>query len=204
MRWATFLWIAILYCSTAHSEVCASVHARMFGIFQQFNDYRSLGFSVRTGSNRLTIERRRNEENHILFADGQIIGRGILSLGLLTRSEVAPERLAGFRGQALFDLMMEYFEGQVRGVSGEWLSGSDNLAAFQSLVWSEANLQTAAKGTWSGRQALRHGYTEVEILDAATDPFSGEYTKVVVLFTKKEVDRSRLAQTKSSLRNPQR
>lgn len=182
MRIALLFSCFFIFAGELRAENCGAVHLRWPEIRAEIQNYRRLGFKVKANLNKLEIERRK--DNHILFAEGMMVGHGVLSLGFYTRSSVAPERVPGFSGRQLFDLMMNYFKHEIEVIKGEWINGGDNIETFSKLVASGMSYENAALGTWTGQQAKRHGFTEVEILEVSQ--VENDFLKVVVIFFRKE------------------
>ncbi|MCW3844736.1 HINT domain-containing protein [Micromonospora yasonensis] len=82
-------------------------------------------------------------------------------------------------GREMFDRVMAHFGDRVNGIQGYWVYG-DNLAAFNAAVRNGDPLRSAARGTWTGRQAARYGFTRVKILIA--DENLDGFTKVSAMF----------------------
>ncbi|WP_433064879.1 hypothetical protein [Dactylosporangium sp. CS-033363] len=100
-------------------------------------------------------------------------GDGELML-MMARNEGSP-----ISGRQMFDRVMEHFGGRVEVIRGYWVYG-DNLAAFSAAMRDGGTLREAARGTWTGRQAARHGFTRVKV-PIADEGVNG-YTKVSALF----------------------
>ena len=98
---------------------------------------------------------------------------GILTL-MMQRNQGSP-----ISGREMFDRVMEHFGDRVNGVQGYWVYG-DNLAAFNAAVRGGDPLRSAARGTWTGRQAARYGFTRVKIL-VADENLDG-FTRVSAMF----------------------
>lgn len=76
---------------------------------------------------------------------------------------------------------MARFQDEVRGIKGGWHWG-DNLMEFNRLsAQSRSNEETAFR-TWTGQQALKFHFSQVEFLKLEGSP--GQYTDVEVLFTR--------------------
>lgn len=93
--------------------------------------------------------------------------------------EAGPQ--ASPRGHVLFEEMIKHFGTNARGVMGCWTYGS-NLVRFNQLTAQGMSLEQAATATWTGSQAVRHGFTTVVVLAAQGTP--GAYTKVLAEFTR--------------------
>lgn len=65
------------------------------------------------------------------------------------------------RGRMLYDLMMRHFGLSVVAIAGFWSSG-ENRRIFIEALNGGATPEDAALSTWSGRQAERHGFSQVE------------------------------------------
>lgn len=82
-------------------------------------------------------------------------------------------------GAKMFDHVMEHFGDRVKSIQGYWVYG-DNLAAFNKAVREGQSLGSAARGTWTARQAARYGFDRVKVL-VAEEGLDG-FTKVSALF----------------------
>ena len=88
-------------------------------------------------------------------------------------------RSAVLRGEEQFDLIMRHFGGSATSVRGAWAYGT-NLEKFNMLVREGKSVQDAARGTWTGEQAARFGFTQVTV--RAIEGPQGMHTAVSVLF----------------------
>ncbi|MFI2644170.1 polymorphic toxin-type HINT domain-containing protein [Streptomyces sp. NPDC018610] len=87
------------------------------------------------------------------------------------------------RGGEMVNAALAYFGDQVKGIKGYWQDGgslSDNLDSFNAAVRGGAQLEEAALGTFTGKMALRAGFSRVEITELRGLP--GQYTNVGVTF----------------------
>ncbi len=91
-----------------------------------------------------------------------------------------PQEGSVLRGKQMFDEALAHFGDRVQAVQGAWVFG-DNLARFNHAVDGGASLVAAAKQTWTGQQAARHGFTRVRI-DEAIPLTDGGFRKVYVTF----------------------
>jgi hypothetical protein len=81
-------------------------------------------------------------------------------------------------GRNMFDEAMAAFGSNVRGVRGTWLGVGDmhsNFDAFYQNLREGMSAEEAAVNTFTGRNAVRHGFTEVEVI-------SYNETRVQVVF----------------------
>lgn len=91
-----------------------------------------------------------------------------------------PDKGSPLRGKAMFDEVMGHFGDRVQGVQGIWVYG-DNLGGFNDAVRGGSSLVAAAKGTWTGRQAARYGFTRARI-DEAVPRLDGDFQHVLATF----------------------
>ncbi|QYC45480.1 hypothetical protein Nocox_39685 [Nonomuraea coxensis DSM 45129] len=88
------------------------------------------------------------------------------------------------RGSEMFGNAMKYFGGDVKGVKAYWQNGDklrDNLDSFNAAIRSGMSLDDAARATFTGKMAGRHGFTRsVEFVELRGN--HGEYTNVGVIF----------------------
>lgn len=101
--------------------------------------------------------------------------RGNLTL-MIERQEGSP-----LSGSQMLANVMEHFGDRVQSIQGYWVYG-DNLAGFNKAVRAGQSLESAAAGTWTGRQAARYGFNNVTILVA--DAGESGFTRVSALFTR--------------------
>ena len=108
------------------------------------------------------------------------------------RFDVVAETIAGergtIRGFEFFDAMMAHFGDTVTAIEGDWsdlipeLTG--NLDRFNEQTAAGSPQQQAALETWTGRMAVRHGFTSIEIKHALPPDAEGSYREVLVQFRK--------------------
>lgn len=92
------------------------------------------------------------------------------------------------RGSQMFDNAFGSFGNDVRGVKGYWQNGGtlrDNLDSFNSVARNYpagdmAALEGAARSTFTGKMAARHGFTDAEIVELRGP--HGNYSNVGVIF----------------------
>lgn len=65
------------------------------------------------------------------------------------------------RGATLYELMLRHFGTSVVAIAGFWPTG-ENLRVFRECLALGHTPEDAARATWSGRQAVRHGFANVE------------------------------------------
>lgn len=119
------------------------------------------------------------ENRHISFS-GYLNSKGVLSIsahlvfpGLGHRSSL--------RGDALYKEMIEHFGlAQIKEIRGIWVDGV-NFKKFFTLRESGASLAQAALNTWSGKQAVKYGFTEVKSIEVDRDAMTGT-TSILVSF----------------------
>ncbi|MFE0374764.1 putative T7SS-secreted protein [Streptomyces inhibens] len=106
---------------------------------------------------------------------------GIMSL-VIERGPNTP------RGSEMFNNAMDHFGSKVEGVKGYWQNGGtlkDNLDSFNRGAKSGvpgdlSALERAARETFTGKMAGRHGFTEVEFVELRG--MHGDYSHVGVIF----------------------
>ncbi|MFF3734299.1 putative T7SS-secreted protein [Streptomyces sp. NPDC002476] len=92
------------------------------------------------------------------------------------------------RGSEMFDNAIRSFGNDVQGVKGYWQNGGtlrDNLDSFNSAARNAPPgdmraLENAARNTFTGKMAARHGFTDVEIVELRGP--HGDYSNVGVIF----------------------
>lgn len=134
------------------------------------------GFTIDATHDRITIEHKTRYPH----AWARMLDRDLMMMGLYVKGPRGG-RVAGFDGHLIFKLFLDYFGSRVQAVLGNWEGDSDNLAQFNGLS-QRLPLEEAARKTWTGRQAVLHGYTHVFILDTKGSP--GAFERVAVEFQK--------------------
>ncbi|MDX3524821.1 polymorphic toxin-type HINT domain-containing protein, partial [Streptomyces scabiei] len=129
------------------------------------------------------VTRGGNESTYSISHDAS--GSGVIadldSDGILTMMmHNNPDKGSPLRGKAMFDEVMGHFGDRVQGIQGIWVYG-DNLGGFNEAVRGGAGLVSAAKGTWTGRQAARYGFTRARI-DEAVPRLDGDFQQVLATF----------------------
>ena len=94
---------------------------------------------------------------------GAVLQSGDVTFEIRTVDKISGDRET-VRGSVLFDMMMRQFGIRVLSITGIWYDGT-NLDDLNRLSGSGLNLQEAAAQTWTGRQAARHGFTAVKLLE---------------------------------------
>jgi hypothetical protein len=90
-------------------------------------------------------------------------------------------------GRDVVRLALHEFDGRVRYLRLIWLASlqpSDNLARYNELTGRGVEPDAAARDTWSGRMAARHGFTRARLLKQTGA--SGAYTYVSYAFERAE------------------
>ncbi|QFU86365.1 DUF6531 domain-containing protein [Amycolatopsis sp. YIM 10] len=130
------------------------------------------GVSVNRSDNSYSLTH--DESGSGIIAD--LDDDGVLTL-MIDRQDGAP-----FSGRQLFDAAMQHFGDRVNAIEGNWVYG-DNLAAFNRRT-GEGGMspEEAAAQTWTGRQAARHGFTNVGEVNATGEP--GNYKPVSARFNR--------------------
>ncbi|MFL5814424.1 MAG: hypothetical protein ACJ763_12670 [Bdellovibrionia bacterium] len=115
-----------------------------------------------------------------LVANGELTdGRLLLSFVMVREQDGA--RSPRLRGSEQFDKIMAHFGDRVKIIGGSWTFGT-NLQTFNELTAQGMDLKSAALSTWTGKNAQRHGFTDVVIESIHGTP--GHYHPVKVRFEK--------------------
>ncbi len=85
-------------------------------------------------------------------------------------------------GKDMFKSMMDFYGPAVKAIQGNWVHDGDNLAKVNALTQSGTPLKSAVQMTWTGMEAARHGFTEVEINHSIGE--NGRYTDIQVTYRK--------------------
>jgi len=110
--------------------------------------------------------------------------QGSLQLGIYTRSPdngeiYHPDLYAG----EFYDAAIEYFGDRVTGIEGTWNSSSTNTKVVNELLLQGTSLENAIRETFTGRYAIKNGYSEVVIENVEPDlKRPGLYKKIRVIF----------------------
>ncbi|MFJ8773889.1 hypothetical protein [Streptomyces microflavus] len=91
-----------------------------------------------------------------------------------------PDKGSPLRGKAMFDEVMGRFGDRVQGIQGIWVYG-DNLGGSNESARGGTILASAAKGSWTGRQAARYGFTRATI-DEAVPRLDGGFQQFLATF----------------------
>ncbi|NUT51787.1 MAG: hypothetical protein HOV94_31520 [Saccharothrix sp.] len=128
------------------------------------------------------VTRGGDESTYTISHDAS--GSGVIadldSDGILTMMMHNNPEKGSPRGKAMFDEVMGHFGDRVQGIQGIWVYG-DNLGGFNEAVRGGASLVSAARGTWTGRQAARYGFTRTRI-DVAVPRLDGGFEEVLATF----------------------
>jgi hypothetical protein len=115
-----------------------------------------------------------------LVANGELTdGRLLLSFVMVREQDGARSPL--LKGSEQFDKIMAHFGDRVKVVLGSWTFGN-NLETFNELTGQGMDIKSAALKTWTGKNAQRHGFTEVVVESINGTP--GHYYPVKVRFEK--------------------
>ncbi|MER7815859.1 ALF repeat-containing protein, partial [Streptomyces sp. NPDC096153] len=113
--------------------------------------------------------------------DGMILADakdGVLSLAVERNDSTT-------KGYQMFDdVMAHYGPENIEAIEGKWVTKMPtNLDAFNKAIREGKTPEEAAAGAFTGRNAARYGFTEVEI--KKTEGAAGHYTNVEVVYRKK-------------------
>lgn len=120
--------------------------------------------------NRFTI----SDDQYSFTATGELIGRR-LSFSIYMQDPDMGIRSA-VSGGDLYDRIINHFGVEnIDAIEGIWQDGTNHGQFFthRALGFSEAD---AAKNTWSGQQAARHGFTEVKNINLHWNNNNGSTT----------------------------
>lgn len=121
-----------------------------------------------------------NVEGKLFYADAFLNDQGTLTLNFKTKQPDGT-RVVGMSGRYEFQRILNHFGKRVKRISGIWVDqGTDNLDLVNQLTAQGESLLDAAKKTWTGKQALSAGFTDVKIGNA--DGVPGRYTSIAVIF----------------------
>lgn len=137
---------------------------------------RRKGFHIELERDKISIEHR----SRYPHAWARMLEPDLMMMGMYMRGPRGG-RIKGFDGHVIFKFFLDYFGPRVKAVLGNWQEDSDNLKTFNELIRTKP-LAEAALGTWTGRQAARHGFSNALILDMSGE--RGAYTRVTVEFQK--------------------
>lgn len=145
------------------------------------------GFEAIFDHKRYTVKAPKSKSLPTLMAQGELDwddGQLRIFMRYKLRQEDG-SRHALLRGAEQFRDIVEHFGERATGIAARWDVGSgltDNIDEFNRLTSAPHNLseEEAARQTWTGRQALQNGFTEVHVKEVRTH--SGRYTSVRVNF----------------------
>ncbi|MFG2457849.1 Hint domain-containing protein [Streptomyces sp. NPDC048523] len=119
-----------------------------------------------------------------IYENGTAILASIDSKGILnTAVEVVKDgtEATAPTGGEMFVNAMNALAKDAEGVRGTWNSGlRDNLDSFNAGIQNMLSPEDAARATFTGKMAVKYGFTKVEIESTVGSP--GEYTAVKVVF----------------------
>ena len=124
----------------------------------------------------------RDKNNDEFTFDASLFPGGRLRLNaFLAISELGIR--SSMSGQHLYNKMIKYYGLEnINRIVGLWLGGT-NYDAFLINQASGQSLAESALNTWSGRQAAKYGFTEVQTLEVKNNSMTGE-TEIYVEFTR--------------------
>lgn len=122
---------------------------------------------------------RHRLEAEAAISHGKFDDKPRLTLNLFTRDKDGT-RHPLLRGSEQFEDILRFFEGEYVGINALWYEG-DNLAEFNRLTASGLKPEEAARQTWTGQQALKHGFTDVKF-EKPQRGSPGAYRQVSVYF----------------------
>ncbi|MFB7180621.1 polymorphic toxin-type HINT domain-containing protein [Streptomyces sp. NPDC056257] len=114
---------------------------------------------------------------------------GMVEMTLRARTPIGA-RIEGVpTGSEMFQEALDAFGGaeNVRGITASWNTGDldTNLNKFNELIRGGSSLEDAARGTWTGGQAGKRGWSSVFIdRDMSLPNADGTFQEVMVYFTR--------------------
>ncbi|TQV89108.1 RHS repeat domain-containing protein, partial [Aliikangiella coralliicola] len=102
---------------------------------------------------------------------GEISEKGIVSFDIQAGKSI--------RGGDLFKVMMKHFGGNVKGVEGYWVGGT-NLDRVNKLTSQGVSLKDAVHKTWTANQASKYGFKSGKVVSSYGE--HGNYQMVNVVF----------------------
>jgi len=101
------------------------------------------------------------------------------------------KRSTNLSGHILFRDMLAHFNtDKVKKISGQWFSYSDNFTVFKQAVSKGFSPIEAAFMTWTGQQALIHGFNYVSVTIRLDESEGQSYTSIEAEFSKNKEDQS--------------
>ena len=128
------------------------------------------------------------EDEHFFFRSFYEADGGI-SINAILRSENT--RSQHLDGRVLFDDTIKYFKARgISKINGSWFSYSDNHQAYFKALEMGLPPSDAAMMTWTGQQALRHGYLYASVTLVKDGTEEGYYDGIEVVFSKNKENKS--------------
>lgn len=164
---------------------CFSQNVQAFNCFEEIAIYHRT-FSNGTPDNsehHFRIRDKSNPNTYFYFNASIDPDDGSLYLDLKLRDPVTGERSA-LKGNQLYYLMMKHLDqSRIQSIQGIWGSGDNFVEFFDNVKRLGFDEETAAKATWSGRQAAKYGFTEIAEIAAEEAPIKGS-PYVYVIFVR--------------------
>jgi len=117
------------------------------------------------------------------YIDGTCVG-GYLRFEVV--AELPTGERGAVRGREFFDAMMSHFGESIECIEGDWSDATRgfvaNLDEFNTQTAAGVSQENAARRTWTGRMAKRHGYDSITIEHALPKGAAGHYREVFVRF----------------------
>lgn len=158
-------------------------------IFQNFRNGTHEGVITGGSGRKLAYDVR---PDYLYINDPELIGNsmsakfdsGIASFGLYTKvpdsdrqSEFPSAKHPDMFAKLFIDVALKHFKemgNDVRICRAEWLPDSDNFKAYNEALRLGLDPVEAAKGTWSGKAFMEHGFTQVPLKGIVNLPIKTE------------------------------
>jgi hypothetical protein len=128
------------------------------------------------------------------FHFNAFLENGEISITAILRYESL--RSNNLSGSKLFDEMIEHFSPtRIKKIHGSWFNYSDNYAVFYQALNMGLNPSEAAMLTWTGQQALKHGFLYASVSVLKDSSGIEAYDSLQVVFSKIPNERSDLLKT---------
>lgn len=90
-----------------------------------------------------------------------------------------------YSGKELFNFAINHFgSDKINGFEAQWYTTSINYEQYRYALRSSGDINTAVLTTWSGQQAIRHGFPNVKYISTDKKDSWGETIPLTVLFTR--------------------
>lgn len=143
--------------------------------------------AISVNNDSINVYRRSKDNESTLAMWADLTKHGIIRFGIYTRDSNGHPYHPDLYAHEFFDEAVEYFRRnqEVNGIEGYWVGDSTNLQIVNKLIQQGLPLEEAIRQTFTGRNAINHGFPKINIILTEQDPLRpGRFTKMVIEFLK--------------------